>query len=185
MGSSADSLTPGPLHINGEVDVGSGDGSCGACHGERDDPWPRDVLHRKHQGSALSEDMTCDTCHVVPTQLSSTGHLDGQVTLRFSGRALGQQPAAFDPVSKGCSQVACHGGPLQLAREVRWLPQEVGLRGCASCHDVPPPAPHVQLAGCGGALCHGAEVRETVPEYSITPSGRYLHIDGLIQAGLR
>ena len=42
-------LTPGPLHVNGKVDLGNGSGQCGACHGSGNSPWPTTQVHAAHQ----------------------------------------------------------------------------------------------------------------------------------------
>lgn len=185
LGSTPDLLLKGPLHLDGKVDLGNGDGTCGACHGQAGDPWPRDPLHRAHRDSLLTRPIACDTCHAVPMTPAVPGHLDGQVGIQVTGRALAGLPASFDTASKRCSNVACHAGSLpNPAAAPSWLaPLEV--QGCRGCHSAPPAPPHVQQESCGGGLCHGAEVSGAVPSLGITSAGRSLHIDGEIQAGAR
>lgn len=177
------SLRPGPLHLNGSVDVGRGGSGCGACHGEGHDPWPRDALHGRHRESTVTEPIACESCHAVPSALTTAGHLDGRVQVRFAGRALFPgAPASYEDATGGCRDVACHAGALREPAAIpRW--QALAASGCATCHAAPPPPPHVQLPSCGGSLCHGGEVAGSVDALTITPSGRALHIDGVVRAG--
>jgi predicted CxxxxCH...CXXCH cytochrome family protein len=185
MGEGASSLTPGALHLNGVVDFGSGDGSCGACHGERNDPWPRDAVHLAHRDTQLTTAIECTSCHEVPTVVAAPGHLDGRSEVRFAGRALfAPRAALYDASDKSCRNVACHAGALaQAPLAVQWTIAAPPGDGCSGCHSAPPPPPHVQQPGCGGALCHGAEVAGGAPTPAITASGRALHIDGVVEVG--
>lgn len=185
MDESGSALRASALHLNGVVDVGSGDGSCGACHGEQGDPWPRDTVHRAHRDTALTTAIDCASCHQVPPQIAAPGHLDGRVDVRFTGRALlAGLPALYDASDQSCRNVACHAASLTSAPAApQWTLGALAGDGCGSCHGAPPPPPHVQQPGCGGALCHGAEVAGGAPTRSITASGRALHIDGKVEVG--
>ncbi len=183
MGMDAQSLRPGPLHLNGQLDVGNGDGSCAACHGSDDSPWPADRSHRAHRDSLLTAPISCETCHAVPARVNAPGHLNGVVEVTLSGRALGRDGrGAYDTANRRCGDAACHAGPLQ-ARAVAPTWNEVPMAlGCATCHEVPPPPPHIQQTACGGGLCHRDEVRGAAPYHGITERGTAVHIDGVLQA---
>ncbi|HEX7623628.1 MAG TPA: CxxxxCH/CxxCH domain-containing protein, partial [Anaeromyxobacteraceae bacterium] len=79
----------GGKHVDGQVEVGGKDG-CTSCHG---DPPPRGTkgetstaeravgAHQRHlAGGAVSGAVSCDECHVRPTDIS---HVNGQVDLRW------------------------------------------------------------------------------------------------------
>ncbi len=187
MGATPDALHPGALHLDGVVEVGSGSGTCGACHGEASDPWPRDAIHRAHRDSLLTSTLGCETCHAVPQAVMFPGHLDGVVRVQLTGRAVfAGRPATFDAVNKGCRDVACHAGPLSdAAAAPTWASSASRADdACGTCHRAPPAPPHIQQPACGGGLCHGAEVSQSALPYGITPSGRSLHIDGVIEVGV-
>jgi len=186
MGTTADSLRAGALHINGKTDLGNADGTCSACHGEGKGGWPADRTHRAHRDTRLTLAVQCEECHAVPTKIVASGHLDGEVGLRFSGRALGDGLAAsFDATRRSCSEVACHltargGGEVSTPQWGEVLPQP---ERCVACHQTPPPPPHVQREGCGGSLCHGDEVAPSALGYQITEKGRAVHLDGVLKVG--
>jgi predicted CxxxxCH...CXXCH cytochrome family protein len=186
MGASANSLTPGALHLNGRVDVGNGDGTCGSCHGGDGDPWPRDDLHRAHGASSWTAPIACNSCHVVPAQLHADGHLNGTVDVQLSGRAVHDAATpSFDAATKRCTNVACHAGALSApAPDPVWIAPDATFT-CTGCHRVPPAPPHIQQPTCGGSLCHDDEVRAAAPSFGITEAGRGRHIDGVVQAGAR
>jgi predicted CxxxxCH...CXXCH cytochrome family protein len=187
MGETNDSLTVGPKHLNGLVDLGDSSGSCGACHGTDESGWPADAAHRLHRNAVLTTPVECGACHAVPEQLEAEGHLDGQIRVRFAGRALrAGQSAVFDAETRTCAGVSCHGAGLSPAAVVpTWQAGSGDASACVGCHATPPPPPHVDLPGCGGGLCHGAEVAKTANGYRITESGRALHINGVLDAGDR
>jgi len=186
MGKTKNSLQVGPFHLNGKVDVGNGDGTCGACHGDSKTPWPRDASHRAHRDTKITESIACSECHAVPEKVTSKGHLDGKVSLLFSGRALrAMLVPSFDADGRTCSEVACHGterGGRELATPI-WGDTIAEPDRCSACHATPPPPPHTQRAGCGGGLCHGNEVAPSATGYSITESGRARHLDGVVKTG--
>lgn len=185
--------------------------SCAACHGDRSpDVQPGDPrsapgfdggtdvngntasaavgAHAIHLSSgALGVAVPCGACHVVPTSLNAAGHLDNQVTLTFSGRAVkGGLAAAYDPATQTCSNTYCHGGTpgwrSQPVVSPRWSQGSEAIV-CGACHDLPPPTPiHVQInkvtQGCGTSTnpilaCHPAG-------YSPTSVDPKLHMDGQI-----
>jgi predicted CxxxxCH...CXXCH cytochrome family protein len=183
MGSSAESLMPQTLHLNGKVDLGDGTDSCAACHGSAPSGAPRDSGHTLHLGSALTQPIVCSDCHPTPAQPSSPGHLNGmvEVVLGARAKARGQAPV-WSADEQRCSSVACHGAELPgHALSPTWsdAPSPIEQR-CNACHASPPPAPHVVRSSCGGGLCHADEVGLFGDELRISEPGRRVHIDGRI-----
>lgn len=186
MGASPISLMPGPLHVDGKVELGVSSESCGACHGSGTDPWPVDPSHYVHRDSTLTKTVACDECHQVPPSRDAPGHMDGVVTMRFGGRALGAVTSpTYDPATKTCAGIACHGAALTSAKEATpaWGGAVSAPASCVTCHGTPPPPPHVQQPTCEGSLCHGGAVKLGSPGLSLTEAGRAQHIDGTVQAG--
>jgi predicted CxxxxCH...CXXCH cytochrome family protein len=184
MGTSAESLTPGPLHVNGAVDLGDGSGGCGACHGSAESAAPADSGHALHLASPLTTPLVCADCHPTPATPIAPGHLDGQVDIAFGARASarGQQPV-WSTSEQRCTNVACHGAALPgHTLSPLWTdrPSSPSQR-CETCHASPPPPPHVARSSCGGSLCHQDEVGLLGSALRISEAGRQLHIDGRIQ----
>jgi predicted CxxxxCH...CXXCH cytochrome family protein len=176
-------LTGGPLHLDGRVELGNGNGTCGACHGTGSSPWPATYAHPSHRRPTLSEPVACPSCHVVPATLYSPGHLNGVVDVRFSGLADARDST---PTWNGaaCNAVACHGanlpGPPALVPV--WTDRSGAAARCGACHGVPP-KDHTPSTECGRYDCHGREVGETVAGLPfITTAGLPLHIDGIIES---
>lgn len=183
MGSDPESLLVDARHMNGQVDLGDGTGTCSACHGRTTDGLPDDAPHNQHRNTRLTLPIGCESCHRVPSHVMDEGHLNGTVEVTFSGRALsdGLVPT-FDSEQRTCASVACHGAALTSEpRVVTWGEPSRGSAECIACHQTPPPPPHAQVTACGGGLCHGAEVAPNAGRYSITESGRALHIDGRVR----
>lgn len=176
------SLAAGPLHMNGRVDLGNGNGTCGACHGSGGDPWPSTAAHLAHKTPTLTGPVDCSNCHTVPAMDMSPGHLDGIVQIAFAGRAVdrGARPTWN---GQSCNSVACHGALLNEAPAVvpGWTNTSGNAKACGACHGVPP-TQHTPSTSCGRSNCHGAEVARAagtgVPQ--ITASGRSTHINGII-----
>jgi predicted CxxxxCH...CXXCH cytochrome family protein len=183
VGKTADSLQPGALHLNGTLDLGNGDGSCGACHGSSQTGAPDDANHALHLASPLTTPLACADCHPTPPQPLAPGHLDGKVDVVLGARAhaRGQQPR-WDPEESRCTNVACHGAALPgstLSPSWRDPPSASGER-CQTCHAAPPPPPHVTRSSCGGGLCHGDEVGLLGGALRISEPGRQVHVDGAL-----
>ena len=178
----------------------SGD-ACLACHGSDGNPAPpRGVrgeasttqlavgAHRLHLGDTpIRAAVHCNECHVVPTSVSSPGHLGGAIVVFGPlASAKGSRPS-WDAREARCSSVYCHGGtggatpgerstPVwTYAREPDYdLPPE---RSCTGCHGWPPPSPHPQLTSCSG--CHGTTVG---PDGRIDVAGGK-HVNGSLDFG--
>ena len=136
------------LHINGEKNVG--DVSCKTCH-------PASVLpqsHASHLQTLLTGAITCTDCHKVPENFFETTHIDGD------GRAevtLGE--SVYDPDSKTCSDVACHGPALSGTRNPTppWGTVRPAAEECTLCHD---PVSHKEPTEEVCYQCHPATVNE-------------------------
>jgi predicted CxxxxCH...CXXCH cytochrome family protein len=175
-------LTGGPLHLNGNVDLGNGSGLCGACHGTGDSPWPSTRAHPAHQNPTLTTAIACTNCHVVPSTILDPVHLDGTVHVALAGLAAARDALpVWDGV--GCSQVACHGASLaDPAAYPAWNDTSGAQSQCGACHGIPP-TQHTPSIDCGRGDCHGSEVA-VGPDGgpSITAAGLSLHVDGVIES---
>jgi predicted CxxxxCH...CXXCH cytochrome family protein len=174
-------LTAGPLHLDGRVELGNGSGQCGACHGTGASPWPSSGAHAAHENSSISLSVPCASCHPVPPAIQDPTHLDGVVHVQFSSLAVAR---GASPVWDGtrCSSVACHGAQLIDAPAVvpAWTDTSGAAGRCGACHGIPP-SQHTTSVSCGDANCHAGEVAlDAAGVPSITPSGRALHMNGVI-----
>ncbi len=173
-------LSGGPLHLDGQVELGNGSGQCGACHGTGADPWPTTAAHPAHESPTLTQPLPCTSCHVVPSTILDPTHLDGVVQVTFSGLATarGSLPT-WDGTS--CASVACHGA--NLADPVvapQWTDTSGAPAKCRACHGIPP-TQHTASTSCGWSNCHGAEIGETTAGAPfITGAGLSLHVNGVI-----
>jgi predicted CxxxxCH...CXXCH cytochrome family protein len=185
MGETAESLMPAGLHLNGKLDVGSGSGTCGACHGSAQSDAPGDSGHTFHLASPLTTPLVCADCHPTPAQTMSPGHLDGKVDVLLGerARARGQQPV-WNAAEQRCASVACHGAALggQVLTSPSWSdPLRPASERCLACHGAPPPPPHVERSStCSGSLCHADEVGLLGSQLRISEPGKLRHIDGVV-----
>ena len=177
-------LSPGPLHVNGKVDLGDGSGKCGACHGTGDDPWPTVGAHPAHKNPKVTTPLDCTSaCHLVPAQLHDPAvpsHLNGTIDLVFGGHALDR---GSSPQWNGtsCTNVGCHGTGLMAKPPVTpvWTDPKTGA--CGTCHALPPESIHTPNTNCDRVECHGSEIeRDPLNAPVISTSGKTLHINGLI-----
>jgi predicted CxxxxCH...CXXCH cytochrome family protein len=171
--------------------------NCTMCHGGTADATgapPRTTwgngadatrvgAHARHlAGSASAPAVACGTCHVVPADALSPGHIDGptaQVTLTGLAAAGGAEPR-FDRPSATCATTYCHGGyqgtytysvydwgaGVLTSTSVTYAGSGAspswtgGAMTCGSCHGAPPAGYwHDPRHGGGGAasacsLCH-------------------------------
>jgi hypothetical protein len=140
-----------PTHANGTVDLGNGNGTCTACHGQP----PQTGAHVAHMTAEhrLSNPVTCDKCHAVPVNVTDPGHID-------------HLPPAT--LSSDCNR--CH-----LAATVDWngAPTEAA---CGTCHGIPPTdGVHwatLRLTDC--AICHPQTMD---PSGALKPA---THINGVV-----
>jgi predicted CxxxxCH...CXXCH cytochrome family protein len=106
----------------------------------------------------------------------------------FGGLALARvAEPSFDPETRRCAGVACHGAGLGSGRDAqpRWRDVSAGATQCGSCHAVPPPPPHSEDDGCQAVICHGGEITPSASGPGISLAGRLLHVDGVVNVGGR
>ncbi len=116
---------------------------------------PAGTNHRVHlSGSAFAPPVTCDACH-APTGFA----------VDFSQNpALQMTGAHFDPATKTCSNVACHGSFTMGAVSGTWATPawtDTAPITCASCHAMPPaghPAMGASATAASCADCHSDTV---------------------------
>jgi predicted CxxxxCH...CXXCH cytochrome family protein len=179
-------LTGGPLHLDGQVELGNGNGTCGACHGTGSSPWPSTAAHPSHENPTITLPIACSSCHVVPSSLLAPGHLNGVVSVQFAGLATarGSTPT-WNGSTSTCNGVACHGANLPETPAIVpvWTDPSGAAAKCGACHGIPPSSGHTASTDCGRADCHGGEVGETATGVPfITTAGLALHIDGIIES---
>jgi predicted CxxxxCH...CXXCH cytochrome family protein len=182
-------------HVNGVVDV-SAPSQCDSCHGSgplgappaaldgsTDISAPGVGAHQVHLiASGRARPVTCQECHLVPTELLSFGHVDSArpAELTFSGVAVayGASPN-YDGVR--CSDSWCHGGTTVFGfpsggatTEPVWTTVDGSQSYCNSCHAMPPTTP---LHPPGPVLCSGCHSNVTGLSDFIDP---LLHINGVV-----
>ncbi len=178
-------LLGGPLHLDGRVELGNGNGTCGACHGTGSSPWPSTAAHPAHRDPTITVPIACTTCHVVPTSVYAPGHLNGTVDVKFAGLATarGSLPAWN---GTACSGVACHGAGLPgtpAVAQPAWTDASGAPGKCGACHGIPPSVGHSPSTDCSRSDCHGSEIAETATNVPfIATAGLRLHIDGVIES---
>jgi predicted CxxxxCH...CXXCH cytochrome family protein len=185
----------------------SGVPTCSSCHGSAQTPAPpRDLAgnispsargvgaHQAHVvgKTLISAPIACETCHQVPQQVDSPGHLDHPrpAVVTFSGlaRADGAAPV-WNAASASCSATYCHGGGAKLLTDTAatlrtpvWnavTPQVF----CGSCHGAPPSTPpHAGITFPDCARCHSTTVSAAgVILVSGPPDARTsTHVNGVI-----
>jgi predicted CxxxxCH...CXXCH cytochrome family protein len=175
-------LSGGPLHMNGKVDLGDGSGGCGACHGSGADPWPSTAAHPSHKTPTLTLPIDCASCHPVPSEVLAPGHLDGVVNVVFTEHAVDRnQSPTWDAPSASCRGVACHGaGLIEPVAAPVWTDASGRAGVCGACHGIPPTEQHTASTDCQRSTCHGTEITGTTTGPVISPSGKALHVNGVI-----
>lgn len=143
-------LVAGGPHLDGRVQATDWRAlPCDGCHGMAGQPAPATGAHATHLQPAYSAPVACATCHPVPGQVETPGHVDGTVDV------IGATFAA------GSCTTGCHG-----LDQPTWK----GTAPCGSCHGLPPPAPHPASAECD--RCHLVAGPDTT---IAQPAG---HVDG-------
>ena len=212
-------------HIDGIVSVGNGSGDCTACHGGGEDPAPpRDLdgntvptfggvgAHQQHlRSNFVRGPMPCNTCHQVPEESTSPGHIDtpggaevfrdaggdfleGLATVEGSEEPLAAARSAqprYDPASKTCTNVACHGSGSGLftddsptvVRTLRWTDVGNSTIFCGACHGLPPdnlrhPVVAPNIGECGN--CH-VGVFDSAGILIRDVNGQTKHINGRVE----
>jgi predicted CxxxxCH...CXXCH cytochrome family protein len=195
----------GDLGIGADLPLGDvSPTACAGCHGTQspwnpppdssghDDPAYRGVgAHSIHLAGGIGAAVACDTCHVVPARVDSTGHIDTQLPaeVAFAGRSiLDALQASSEAASRDekaivtCRNVYCHGASLKggTATEPQWNAADAAKYGkCGACHGLPPAttrkgAAHPASDNCSS--CHGEVVAEDGTIKDPTK-----HADGVVQ----
>ncbi len=166
------------LHMNGKVDLGDGSGTCGACHGRGEDPWPSTAAHLAHARPRSARPVACETCHEVPGPGDRHPRGEGVASVRLSGLATrGGRRATWDTATKTCAGTYCHEGAGGSRTAPRWT-DGAPASACGTCHGTPPPPSHPPGTQCSSSGCHEGS---TTTAGAITPAGKPVHVDGLLQ----
>lgn len=172
------------------------DEECSQCHGDSESPAPPKSInggtattdmsvgaHRSHlaasESSTFHAPVLCASCHLVPDEVQSPGHLDdgdnrAELTFGALARTGGSEPVLNTDGS--CSNVYCHGSTLSggTLNTPTWNIVNATARECGSCHGAPPPSPHPADENCG--TCHPS-VSVADNRVFLDPS---LHINGVL-----
>ncbi|MBW2262159.1 MAG: CxxxxCH/CxxCH domain-containing protein [Deltaproteobacteria bacterium] len=169
---------------------------CTFCHGGTDNATgapPVDLTgatqtslsgvgaHTSHVSTASTwhADIACSSCHLVPEEALTVGHIDpGPVEVVWGGiaDADGSVPL-FDGTA--CSGVYCHGSSLFSGGSLLvpvWTTVDGSQAACGACHGLPPDPPHVTDTSC--VTCHGSVVDSGMS--FVAPE---LHINGVVNLG--
>lgn len=134
-------------HIDGVVDVISGVAGCTSCHGSADSSAPPTDLdgetartspgvgaHQIHlAASDWRHEITCSNCHLVPIDVDSPGHRDGDNVAELPFDAL-NPTATYTPATTTCANLYCHGNGRASNGTESWL--TVGPMACGDCHSI-------------------------------------------------
>ena len=187
-------ITENNTHIDGSIQLNySGAIVCNACHGSINNPAPpNDVrgnqnvtditvgLHQLHvTNNPFREALNCNECHLTPTNVTDSGHIDSVKNAEITWGTLSQKNGAnpsWNRSTGNCSNIYCHGDTIGgSASNFIWT--ENKSLDCTSCHGFPPAAPHPQNPNCSG--CHGQTVDSSNNNVILTANKT--HIDGSIQ----
>ena len=168
-------------------ELGSGEASCGSCHGVSAVTPPTLGSHIKH-ASASGLALSCDTCHGI---IENNYHVNGSVEWDFYTSARVGINATYTPAvgSAGhnggtnalapsssygsCSMVYCHSDGKGAYKTIQW--GSAGPLGCGSCHNDQTTNPtmshakHITTYGIACGICHNG-----------AGSGTEKHVDGMI-----
>ena len=178
-GYACDSCHPKDApHVDGIVEAPT---ACDGCHGQNGSPAPpRDLsgnvfttalgvgAHQAHLTAPqhLRGPIACTDCHVVPSTITSAGHIDSPPPAEVV------VAAGWDRTSATCTN-ACH-------KDARPVWTKTGEAVCGSCHGIPPAnaahAPTLQLTDC--VTCHSSSVDAN--GYPIVNGQNSEHINGRI-----
>ncbi|QQR91779.1 MAG: CxxxxCH/CxxCH domain-containing protein [Myxococcales bacterium] len=184
MNPGSDTFRTPERHIDGVLDVTDGSTACDSCHGSNGISAPpldlagntaRTVpgvgAHRVHLGAtSWARQMSCESCHVVPDNVDSPGHLDGDNIAEVSFGALNPS-ASVNLTTHKCNNLYCHGDGTASNGSISWT--STTAMTCSSCHGYPPPSPHPDSTACGS--CH-PNVNSGTDTFN-NPSS---HIDGIV-----
>jgi predicted CxxxxCH...CXXCH cytochrome family protein len=173
-------LTAPKLHVNGKVDLGDGSGTCGACHGQGESPWPATGAHLLHAQPKGAAPVACETCHDLPAhgERHPVGRERAAVRLLGVAAAGGARPT-YDPPTKTCAATWCHNGAGGSVPAPKWTDKGAPAQ-CGSCHATPPPLPHSQGQTCSTTTCHEGATTDGPFGPELTPKGKAVHVNGRI-----
>jgi predicted CxxxxCH...CXXCH cytochrome family protein len=130
--------------------------------------------HQAHVAIAPTwhRQIACADCHVVPADVGSPGHLDGDNKAELTFGEIAGAGAAWNGAT--CT-TRCHGSSALggMHTTPTWTQVDGTQATCGSCHGTPPPAPHPANPDC--ATCH-----PTMEEGSLTFRDPASHINGVI-----
>ncbi|HEX5061561.1 MAG TPA: CxxxxCH/CxxCH domain-containing protein [Kofleriaceae bacterium] len=154
----ADSSNAPPKSISGATDTTSVGVGAHQSHMLAAPTW-----HRK---------VDCADCHVVPTDLGSPGHIDGDNKAELT---FGMIAGAGSTWNGTTCTTHCHGETAWGGNknEPQWTQVDGTQSTCGSCHGAPPPAPHPTDTNC--AACH-----PTMEENSLVFRDPASHINGIV-----
>jgi predicted CxxxxCH...CXXCH cytochrome family protein len=137
--------------------------------------------HTSHvsTSSTWRADVPCLSCHEVPEEALSPGHIDPGPAEMVWGGIAGEDGGV--PVFDGttCSGVYCHGSTLYSGGSLEapiWTTVDGSQAACGTCHGLPPDPPHATDTSC--VTCHGSVV-----DGSTTIVAPELHINGVVDFG--
>jgi len=109
--------------------------------------------HRVHLNVAATwhRQVQCVDCHVVPAEVGSPGHIDGDGKAEVKFAMIAGTGATWNGTT--CT-TACHGSAAFGGAQPTptWTRVDGTQATCGSCHGRPPPAPHPTDTNC--ASCH-------------------------------
>jgi predicted CxxxxCH...CXXCH cytochrome family protein len=161
---------------------GTGAKACGSCHAYP----PATAAHTIHAaGGLLAKQIACSTCH--PNHQSAKDHGYGADGLLRTSPALvvlsglaasgtRTAPPAWDPASRTCKNVYCHGATMPDSAAVTSSPSwdaspRPATQACTYCHGVPP-------NGAGGRRC--SNCHSSVVDANFTLVSTVLHLNGTV-----
>jgi predicted CxxxxCH...CXXCH cytochrome family protein len=179
--------------------------NCSFCHGTAGDPAgapPADVAgatattavgvgaHAAHLGAThgISARLLCASCHVVPADALSAGHIDprpAEVTFGTLARTGGVTPT-WTHATATCAATYCHGNFTGGAtgNAPVWTTVNGSAVACTRCHAVPPSTGRHSLhqsRSYGCDECHSAEVNAGGTAI-LSPA---LHVNGVKDVALK
>ncbi len=205
------------LHVNGRVDLTGATAGCSSCHAGPASPAFFDLNHRgadagsttaslhdaHSKASTFRGPMGCGECHLVPTVVTSPGHIDSALPAEVFPTGVMATSLAFrdgaqaryEPQAATCTAY-CHGAgasmPLDagtVQRTPRWAATGTRTLGCGTaCHALPPDdgtyghsAAVTASQRCSS--CHGGTVTDDggIRFFDLPDGGRATtHIDGRV-----
>jgi predicted CxxxxCH...CXXCH cytochrome family protein len=189
---AANGRPDGRFHMDGTLHVGK---KCDACHGN---PPPPSALgdpgaHAIHlTENAFRAGVACDACHVVPDRVDAPGHIDHDApVVRFHGDDAtfkNTLTPVWDPVTKTCSDVGCHGAELDRGQRITPVWTSTASLVCGSCHGLPPltvrggQGIHLPTGPADCGACHRTPSGAPISRFTeaITEEGKREHINGCI-----